>query len=119
MKRVRPGAKRREAAPPASRAADGAEATRHLPRELTGEPAGRRRFVTPAGEWVAWVAGRGVGGTGSYGLALLEAVRFARVEQPDRPVSEVLVGRGTFDRSGEDELVQLLTRAQPLDTGGG
>jgi pyruvate/2-oxoglutarate dehydrogenase complex dihydrolipoamide acyltransferase (E2) component len=107
--------KRGGAQPAPERAARrGVEAARHLPRELPRADPGARHFATPSGEWVAWVAGTGVGGTGGYNHALLEAIRFARAEAAAVPLREILVGRGTFDGLADAELAELCGRATPL-----
>lgn len=110
MKRPRP-------APRSAPARPSADAERHLPRELPRDDPGLHRFGTPEGEWLAWIAGRSVGGTGSYNLALIEAVHFARAERPDRPLREALLGRGKFAELSDAELVALLAAASPLEPG--
>jgi hypothetical protein len=91
-----------------------AEAQRRLPHELPHDEPERRRFATADGEWLAWLAGRSVGGTGSYNLALLEAVHFARAEQPAQALREALVARGQFECVSDSELAQIWAIARSL-----
>jgi hypothetical protein len=95
------------------------EAKRTLPREHTTEVPEPRTIATPDGEWIARLAGRSVGGTGSYNLALLESVFFSRAHDPDTPVREILLARGSFERLSDVELASALEQARPVTRPGG
>jgi hypothetical protein len=95
------------------------EAKRTLPREHTTAVPEPRTIETPDGEWIARLVGRSVGGTGSYNLALLEAIFFFRAHDPETPLREILVGRGSFERLSDAELAALLERARPMTSPGG
>lgn len=60
--------------------------------------------------WIARVAGVGAGGTGKVGMAYLVAVHFYRAEEPERPVREALLPRGSFEGLFDGELVALYAR---------
>jgi hypothetical protein len=77
-------------------------------------PTGRepRGFECGGEAWLAWVAGTGIGGTGTYNLALLEAVRFARRAEPDVAAHEALLAHGSFLQLFDEELCAVLERAR-------
>lgn len=86
------------------------------PHELEPDPAERRSFVVGDEEWIAFVAGKGAWGSGSYGLGMVVAVQFVRASAPDQPVREILVARGRFSGLFDDELRALLAEATPIVT---
>jgi hypothetical protein len=73
-----------------------------------------RRVRIGGEEWIARLEGTSAAGNGSYNLAMLAAVRFRRVESPDRPVLEVLIARGRFHTLHDEELAELFGQARPL-----
>lgn len=73
-----------------------------VPFEFEGEP------------WIARAAGKGAGGTGSYGLAMMEAVHFCRASEPVTPLYETLVAAGALAGLFPDELCVLLQRARRI-----
>jgi hypothetical protein len=75
-----------------------------IPFEFEGEP------------WIARAAGKGAGGTGSYGLAMMEAVHFCRASAPVTPLFEALVAAGALAGLFPDELCVLLRRARRVVT---
>ena len=80
-------------------------------------PAVPRRFQARGSEWLAHVAGRGSGGTGRVAPARLEIVRFARAEEPERIVAEVVGPHADLDMLYDDELAALLERGLRNRTG--
>jgi len=81
-----------------------------------GAPADARRLEDEGIEWLIWVAGRGLGGTGERGLARVEAIHFAHADRPDRPLLEALIGHGRFEGLYPEELRRLRARARPIET---
>jgi hypothetical protein len=86
------------------------------PRELPRTGPSERTFEHEGRRWIARLAGKGAGGTGSYGLALLEAVHFAAAEAPGTPLREALLARSRFEGLFDSELAALLERATPITT---
>jgi hypothetical protein len=84
------------------------------PRELEPEPIETRQFTAQDRQWLAWVSGKSVAGSGGYGLAMMVAVHFALEDEPDRPTHEALLPRGQFAGLFDDELRTLLGRATPI-----
>jgi hypothetical protein len=78
-----------------------------------------RSFTLEGREWVARIAGEGVGGTGARGGAYLVAVQFhpagdgAEGDREDSP-REALLPRGRFELLYEEELRELFRTARPL-----
>jgi hypothetical protein len=70
-----------------------------------------RHFMCDDQEWVAWPSGASAYGTGVVGPAALQAVHFARVDEPELPVFEALLPAGRFYGMFDDELMVLLRRA--------
>ena len=92
------------------------ESSGHLVANRKGPPpAPTRRFALEETEWIARLAGEGYGGTGALAPGYLAAIRFCRADSPDEPVSELLVPRGRFESLYDEELRELLARAEPLD----
>ena len=81
------------------------------PHELDADPLDTRPFVFDNIAWIARVSGKAAGGTGGYGLGLLDAVHFARADEPERPRYEALLARGRFLHLFDDELCALLRGA--------
>ena len=86
------------------------------PRELEADGGVCVPFESDGEAWVARSAGKGAGGTGSYGLAMLEAVHFCRASEPATPLFEALVAAGTLAGMFPDELRALLGRATRIVT---
>jgi hypothetical protein len=86
------------------------------PRELDGRTGICLPFDYEGEAWIARAAGKGAGGTGSYGLAMMEAVHFCRAAEPVTPLYEALVAAGTLTGLFEDELQLLLSRAHRIVT---
>jgi hypothetical protein len=86
------------------------------PRELEPAAGWCRAFDVEGTEWIARAAGRGAGGTGSYGLGMLEAVHFAHAEAPSTPLFEALVAAGRLAFLYDDELRSLLHTATRIVT---
>ncbi|HEX6306843.1 MAG TPA: hypothetical protein VFZ69_01580 [Longimicrobiales bacterium] len=86
------------------------------PHELDRERGGERRFTHEGRHWIARVGGKAAYGTGSYGLALVEAVHFCDAADPDRPLREALLAHGEFDALFDSELIRLLGSARPIET---
>jgi len=84
------------------------------PRELPRATDDDRAFEHRGARWIARLAGRGACGTGSYGLALVEAVHFYDAGHPERPLREALVARGRFESLYDAELGVLLESATPI-----
>lgn len=99
---VQPTLRGRDTSPPAP------------PQELPREASPAREFDADGARWIAQLAGKGACGTGSYGLALLEAVHFCAAAEPSKPLREALLARGRFDALYDAELVALLARAVPI-----
>ena len=70
-----------------------------------------RRFTCDGGEWLCWPSGASAYGTGILGPAALEAVHFARGEQPETPAFEALIPAGTFFGLYDEELITILQGA--------
>ena len=100
---------------PATRGAPDAP-PRPPPRELEPSAGWCRGFEAEGTEWVARAAGRGAGGTGSYGLGMVEAVHFAHAETPGTPLFEALVAAGRLAFLYDDELRALLRTATRIVT---
>lgn len=84
------------------------------PGELTPDCHEVRAFALDDVEWQARLSGKSAGGTGGYGLALLEAVHFSRADEPAVPRYEALLPRGRFAGLFDEELRELLRRAVPI-----
>jgi hypothetical protein len=84
------------------------------PRELDADPDLMHAFEVAGEVWIAKLAGKGAGGTGAYGLGMLDAVHFCREPSPDVPVAEALVARGRFAHLFDDELRELFARARAI-----
>ena len=80
------------------------------PHELEPDPQDSRSFMFDGALWIARVAGKGAGGTGSYGLGMIDAVHFYSADDPETPRFEALVARGRFEFMYDEELIKL--RAQ-------
>lgn len=87
------------------------------PHELRHDSAGDRQFEHEGRTWIARAGGKGVCGTGSYGLGLVEAIHFFDPSAPDRPLREALVAHGSFSSLYDEELVRLLQTARPVPAG--
>jgi hypothetical protein len=98
----------RPAAPPS---------TSRDPEDLASS-AGCRHFQADDGEWIARKVGQGGYGTGSMGVAHLEAIHFSRADSPAGRVREVLAPRCDLWLYFDDELRRLLARAVPLSENG-
>jgi hypothetical protein len=81
------------------------------PGESPGPEHNGRRFTCDGGEWIAWPSGASAYGTGTLGPAALEAVHFARGEQPDTPAFEALIPAGSFFGLFDEELIRILRGA--------
>jgi hypothetical protein len=86
------------------------------PHELRHDTARERQFEHEGKAWIARLGGKSALGTGSYGLALVEAVHFFAADDPERPLREALIAHGVFDGLFEVELTQLLRTARPVVT---
>ena len=86
------------------------------PREVETDRGACLRFLHEGEEWIARTAGKGAGGTGAYGLGMMEALHFCRASDPTRPLFEVLIAAGAFNGLFEEELSQLLRRARRIVT---
>lgn len=86
------------------------------PRELEPETSICIPFEFEGEPWLARAAGKGAGGTGSYGLAMVEAVHFCRAAEPVVPLYEALVAAGTLAGMFPDELCALLRQARRIVT---
>lgn len=84
------------------------------PHELRHEPGCERQFLHEGRMWIARLGGKSAFGTGSYGLGLVEAVHFSAADEPQRPLREALVARGSFEGLFDVELTQLLQTARPV-----
>jgi hypothetical protein len=76
---------------------------------------GERRFTHEGRTWLARLGGKAACGTGSYGLALVDAVHFLDPSDPERPLREALIARGDFDALYDAELIRLLATARPVE----
>lgn len=89
------------------------------PRPLSRSPTESRTLEIDGESWTARVAGSSVAGTGSYNLALVEAVHFAPAKRDAAPRREALLPHGVFAHLADAELVTAFRRARPLsDTAG-
>jgi hypothetical protein len=80
----------------------------------------KRSFSCDGVAWTAWVSGGSAYGTGNRGLGNVEAVHFARAENPDVPVMEALIARNRFDSLFDEELIAVLRTARKVvDPGDG
>jgi len=70
-----------------------------------------RQFVADGVEWLAWPSGASAYGTGTIGPAALEAIHFARADNPARPAFEALLPAGRFHGLFEEELTAALKTA--------
>lgn len=84
------------------------------PHELEPDTAEALVFEVAGEQWLARVAGKGAGGTGAYGLGMLDAIHFCRADAPETPLREALLERGRFAALFEDELRSLLAGASPI-----
>lgn len=84
------------------------------PREIEPDPDEVLGFEVDGQIWLAKLAGKGAGGTGSYGLGLFDAVHFARAEAPERPLREALLARGRFAHLFGEELRALFVDSRPI-----
>lgn len=76
-----------------------------------------RIFTVDGREWVARVAGHGLGGAGEVGGAFLVAIRFEPLESKGEAdeVREALLPRGRLDYLFDEELVELFRRARKVE----
>lgn len=86
------------------------------PRALEPDTGHCRSFEVDGEEWLARTAGRGAGGTGSYGLGMIEALHFARASEPTAPLFEALLEAGRLPALYDDELRALLHAARRIVT---
>jgi hypothetical protein len=86
------------------------------PRELETQNGICVPFDSEGEAWIARAAGKGAGGTGSYGLAMMEAVHFCRASDAATPLYETLVAAGTLAGLYVEELRTLLGRAKRVVT---
>lgn len=87
----------------------------HPPAEAPpAPPVPEQRFDADGVEWIARVAGEGMGGTGFPGRAHIIAIHFFRADDPDTPVRETLTAAGRFEALYDEELRQLLHSARPI-----
>jgi hypothetical protein len=84
------------------------------PHELDSDSVAERLFDAEGAPWFARLAGKSAGGTGPYGLAMVQAIHFFRAERPDLAVREALAARGRFDGMFDEELIAMLARATPI-----
>jgi hypothetical protein len=103
---------------------------RQVAPDSAAEPlSGERAFTVDGRDWVARIAGEGVGGTGARGGAYLVAIRFypahASARSGDEEVAreqgrrgaavrEALLPRGRFRLLYDEELVELFRSAKPI-----
>ncbi|HEX6135127.1 MAG TPA: hypothetical protein VFZ24_14255 [Longimicrobiales bacterium] len=85
------------------------------PHELEREREAERRFTHDGRTWIARLGGKSAYGTGSYGLAMVEAIHFFDAAEPDRPLREALLAHGAFDALFDAELVRLLETSRPIE----
>lgn len=74
-----------------------------------------RRFHVDGTEWIARVAGRSLYGTGSTPRARLMIIEFCRAEAPDTPVRRMLVPGRSLEQVWDEELGDLLQRAEAVE----
>jgi len=86
------------------------------PHELPRDAQVEHRFTHEGRSWLARLSGKGACGTGSYGLALVEAVHFFDPAEPDRPLREALMPCCDFEALFEAELIRLLAQSRPIAT---
>ena len=84
------------------------------PRELVDERDVCRRFTSEGVAWLARVSGRGAGGTGAYGLGMIEAIHFYQANEPATPRFEALLPAGRLASLFEEELTALLRDARAI-----
>jgi hypothetical protein len=84
------------------------------PHELDSDSLAERLFEAEGGQWIARLAGKSAGGTGPYGLAMVQAIHFFRADRANVPVREALAERGRFDGMFDEELRTMLARATPI-----
>jgi hypothetical protein len=84
------------------------------PRELDPGDETARSFEVDGEAWVARPAGKGAGGTGAYGLGMIEAVHFARADDPATPLFEALLPAGRLPGLFDDELRAVLASARRI-----
>jgi len=85
--------------------------------EVAGRPGTvpyQRRFRVDDTEWVAWVSGFGAYGTGGRGLATLQTLHFARADDPEKPLREVLMPTGRFEDLFDEELQRLFAESREV-----
>lgn len=86
------------------------------PKE-TGTAGEVRVFRAGAEEWVAFACGQGVAGSDGFAGRAIQTLRFARPDQPDRPIIEALTPcLDPFDLFDE-ELAALLESGVRIDEG--
>jgi hypothetical protein len=100
-----------DGAAPASFNGDGVDADARADAEVRPN---ERRLEVDGEEWVAYISGRGAYGTGALGLALVDAVHFAKANAPDVPVLEALVPGGRFADLHITELLTVFRSARRI-----
>ncbi len=65
-------------------------------------------------DWVIREAGRTASGTGGDSRAPLVLLFFARAEEPERPLRELLTGAGRLHDFTDDYLIDLLAASRPV-----
>ena len=74
----------------------------------------KRELSCDGKDWVVWRSGTAAYGTGIYGLGTIEAVHFARKEEPDVPVLEALVPAGSLETLYDDALLAIFRSARKV-----
>ncbi|HEX7049278.1 MAG TPA: hypothetical protein VF188_03615 [Longimicrobiales bacterium] len=74
-----------------------------------------QRFVMDGEDWLAQVAGAGLGGSDALAVPALVAVRFFRAADPDVPVREALLPPGRLGTLFDEELRALFLSARPIE----
>jgi hypothetical protein len=86
------------------------------PRELERDTGFCRPFEHAGENWIARAAGKAAGGTGAYGLGMIEAVHFALAADPAQPLFEALIAAGSLSALYDEELGALLRGASRIVT---
>jgi hypothetical protein len=81
--------------------------------EAAGAGPAERRLIVAGEEWIVRSGGTGAAGTGSEGLAIVEAIHFYRSGEL-RPRFEALIARGRWTDLFDEELAALLGSAVPV-----
>ncbi len=83
-------------------------------REPVSSTDAPRSLIIDGVEWSVFPSGKGAYGTGHWGLAGVQAVHFARADDPAKPVLEALLASGRFADLYDEELIALFREARTI-----